>query len=403
MSSEMNLDISFLQNNRIAIFHHMFLGKCKGGGEKLVLQMRDHLNADLWLGSFDEENWGEQVKNMDDFTHQLWNGKGKVYYLGKESNIPIWKYIKRQLNFLFNPKVNRLAKDYDIIIFSFGNIAFVPQRVKKVNPKIKTLAYIHTPPRDYTDLFESNLKNKSNWKKTLLRWFQKQILNQFRDSISAVDWRIVNSHNIRDRVKKFIGVRAEEVIWPAVNTQDFRFYGQSDYYHSHARLEDNKRIKLIVEAFSKMPEKKLIITSAGPLKKWLENEIKVKGLTNIIYEGRVSDEKRNWIMGNCIAGIYIPLNEDAGITQCEFMASGKPVIGVAEGGLLETIDDGINGVLIPEDPTVQDLINAVNELTSEKALSMRDACENHSKVYSKEKFFFKLDNRLQRVLWIPSV
>jgi hypothetical protein len=119
--------LQYKGNKKIAIFHHFFLGHCKGGGEKLILQMRDYYGADLFLGSIDSDAWGIMNKNQDGFTKQLWNGKGKVIWLAEESKKPVWKYIKRQIAFLFSDEVRRLARDYDVVIYSFGNIAFVPQ------------------------------------------------------------------------------------------------------------------------------------------------------------------------------------------------------------------------------------------------------------------------------------
>jgi glycosyltransferase involved in cell wall biosynthesis len=39
----------------------------------------------------------------------------------------------------------------------------------------------------------------------------------------------------------------------------FKFIGQKDYYLSVARLADAKRVDRIVEAFKKLPDKRLIV------------------------------------------------------------------------------------------------------------------------------------------------
>lgn len=114
---------------KIAIFHHFFKRDCKGGGENWILEMADHYQADIWVGGVDLEAWGpEMVEKDPGFAGRVWESGRKFVYLHTESKKPLWKHIKRQLYFLFSPKVRELKK-YDLIIFSYGNIAFVPDRL----------------------------------------------------------------------------------------------------------------------------------------------------------------------------------------------------------------------------------------------------------------------------------
>lgn len=125
---------------KIAIFHHFLKGDCKGGGEKLILQMREYYEADLWVGGVDLAVWGKQnVLKDPDFVGKVWDKRFGFFYLHTESQIPIWRHIKRQLFFAFSPKIRALL-DYDLVIFSFGNIAFVPQRLAKMNLKHKNIS-----------------------------------------------------------------------------------------------------------------------------------------------------------------------------------------------------------------------------------------------------------------------
>lgn len=62
------------------------------------------------------------------------------------------------------------------------------------------------------------------------------------------------------------------------------------------------------------------------------------------------------------------------MSPVESMSAGKPVIGVNDGGLKETIIDGKTGILIPAEANVDDLIEAIQTLTPVKALSMKDDC-----------------------------
>ena len=379
---------------KIAIFYPFLIGSCKGGGEKLTLDTRDYYGADLFVGSLEESAWGQDIPTRDDFTNQLWNHKGKVISFGSESKIPLWRYLKRQLLLKFSPKINQLVQ-YEAVYLSFGNISFVPQRLKKLNPKIKLIAYINTPPRGFTDQFETKLQQKvPKILQPAVRLFQKFVIREFKAAADACDYKIANSKNIQNRLKTYCNVEVDEVIWPAIDTQKLKYVGQKDYYLSHARLESTKRLELIVEAFALMPDRKLVITSGGPLKDWIIQTIAERKLVNIEFKGRVSDSERDQLMGNCIAGIYIPENEDSGMTQVELNACAKPVIGVAEGGLLETIFEGQNGLLLPANPKVEDLVAAVKKMTPELAWSMKQACLSNAAKLDKKVYFDRLDKIL---------
>ena len=66
------------------------------------------------------------------------------------------------------------------------------------------------------------------------------------------------------------------------------------------------------------------------------------------------------------------------------------MLGVAEGGLLETIIHGETGILVKANPSPDDIIDAVHELSPRRALSMRYACEKKAKEFSKEIFLDKM-------------
>ena len=95
-------------------------------------------------------------------------------------------------------------------------------------------------------------------------------------------------------------------------------------------------------------------------------------------------------LGRCVATIYIPRDEDFGMAPIESMAAGKPVIAVAEGGLLETVVDGETGILIKADPSPDDVMQAVQKMPPERSKDMREACERRAKQFDKDVFINKI-------------
>lgn len=390
------------QKPKIAIFHAFFKADCKGGGEKLVLELRERLQADMWVGAIGLETWGKQLAGKDYFATKLWNERLGFDYLHEDLKLPIIKQIYRQLQFLFSPKIPELAK-YDVIIFS-GNVGFVPRRVK--NFKAKKILYCHTPPRPFTDQFEARKANLPTILRPFFTLAKNFIINQYQKDCQTIDTIVVNSENIKNRLEKYCGIKADKVVYPPTDTTKFKFIADGDYYLSFARLENLKRIKVLVSAFSQMPDKKLVLCSGGPLKDWVLNEIETKQIKNIEFKGLVSDEELKELIGKCLAGIYIPIDEDFGMVQVELMSAGKPVIGSAEGGLLETVIDGKTGILIQtiktsdfgelENKTLeyltdqeitQNLIQVITNTPVTKLQSMRKDCEIQAQNFSQTKFF----------------
>jgi glycosyltransferase involved in cell wall biosynthesis len=109
-----------------------------------------------------------------------------------------------------------------------------------------------------------------------------------------------------------------------------------------------------------------------------------------MFTGLVTEEKLRDLIGNAIATIYLPHNEDFGMSPVESMAAGKPVIGVREGGLMETVVHGKTGMLLSPEINREELIDAVSALTPARALQMRRACEERAQLFSQDLFLDKM-------------
>jgi glycosyltransferase involved in cell wall biosynthesis len=218
-----------------------------------------------------------------------------------------------------------------------------------------------------------------------LNWKQRYL-----KAIKKFDINIANSENVKKRINEHAKSTADYVIWPPIITCDFKWKSQGDYYLSWGRIDEAKRIDLIVKAFREMPDKKIIIASSGPY----IDKIKElsRGYKNIEITGRVSEDKLKALVGGCIAGIYIPIEEDAGITHLEANAAGKPYLGVLEGGLVESTINDETGILIKKDPGVEDVVAGIEQMTPEWCLSKRNICEEHVLKYDKDVFVKRVKN-----------
>ncbi|MCJ8270844.1 MAG: glycosyltransferase [Psychrosphaera sp.] len=134
------------------------------------------------------------------------------------------------------------------------------------------------------------------------------------------------------------------MVYPGVDLAGLAHSGNKGYLLSTARLEPNKRVELIVEAFAQLKDHKIHIVGGGTLEQSLLE--RYQHCDNIKFLGWQQPEQLKHKYNDCRALIYLPDNEYFGIAPVEAMAAGKPVIGVAEGGLLETINDKRLGTLL---------------------------------------------------------
>jgi glycosyltransferase involved in cell wall biosynthesis len=246
--------------------------------------------------------------------------------------------------------------------------------------------YCHTPPRFVYDLKNYYLKQLTYWQHPALHVLIKYVQSRFEQAIAEMDTLIANSQNVKQRLRDYLGVDAT-VIYPPVNTERYKWLSSGSYYLSTARLEPYKRVDLIVKAFINMPDKQLVIASGGSDLQRLQHI--AKNAANISFTGWVSEHELIDLVGHSIASIYLPMNEDFGISPVESMAAGKPVIGIAEGGLLETIIDGETGVLIST-PDQFKIIQAVNNMSVNQAGLMRNACVDQSQNFTVGQFLQKM-------------
>lgn len=329
----------------------------RGGGERLCLLLAQGLGLDLGYGYRTDESY--PLEAFGDLTlHDL---GVRLRHPGLRSFALAHAY----------RTATRFLRDYDTVLYS-GVVA--PLAIDN-HPAGNNVYYCHTPPRFIYDQHDYFMAQTPAWQRPALRALIAYLRPRYEAAVARMDHIIVNSENIRARVKHYLGCDST-VVYPPCDTERFRWLGQDEYYLSTARLDGLKRVERIVEAFLEMPEKRLIVASGGGELERLRRM--AEAAENIQFTGWVEEERLRELMGHAVATLYIPRDEDFGMAPVESMAAGKPVIGVAEGGLLETVVDGETGLLLPADPGPEEIREAVRALSSERALTMREACERRA-------------------------
>ena len=363
-----------MSTKKICILHDTFL--YKWGGERLILMMWKALNADIasWFfssGSFDlRKEW---------FTWKMISVSSEVYKK--------WlRHIKLKLAFLFQTK---FLKNYDIVIFSWDSISGV-RNCRKDTLKIY---YCHTPPRYIYDLHELYKSRLWYFRRLLFIIGSKFFQYLYERDIKKMDIILTNSKNTQARIKKYLWLDAI-VLYPPVDRTRFSYISDEGYFLSFARLADAKRVDKIVEAFKKIPEEKLIVIYGknDPQKEKVMKIAKTcKNISCITLEN--NDELYGYIW-RARASIYIPIEEDFWMSPVESMSAWKPVIGVNEGGLRESIIHNETWFLLQKDFTIDDIVDAVRIFSPEFSASLRVKCEKQAELFSLVSFEGNIKNMI---------
>jgi glycosyltransferase involved in cell wall biosynthesis len=241
---------------------------------------------------------------------------------------------------------------YDLIISSSHAVA----KGVITGPDQIHISYVHSPIRYAWDLQHVYLKEAKlthGIKSILARVILHYIRMWDCRTSNGVDIFVANSNYIARRINK-VYRREAEVIYPPVHLDQFIPAGvKQDFYLAVSRFVPYKKMPLIVEAFSQMPDKRLIVIGDGPE----AGAAKVLAGPNITFLGHQPRSVLIDHMQKARAFVFAA-EEDFGITPVEAQGCGTPVIAFGKGGALETIIDGKTGVLFPQQ-TVSSLVEAV--------------------------------------------
>jgi glycosyltransferase involved in cell wall biosynthesis len=245
-------------------------------------------------------------------------------------------------------------RGYDLVISSSHAVA----KGVITGPDQLHICYCHSPMRYAWNLQHQYLK-ESGLERGVKSWMARALLHYLRlwDSRTAngVDLFITNSRYIARRILK-VYRRQAEVIYPPVDVEAFTLrQDKEDFYLTASRMVPYKRIDLIVEAFSQMPDRRLVVIGDGPEMP----KVRAKAGPNVTLLGYQPFEVLRDYMQRARAFVFAA-EEDFGIVPVEAQACGTPVIAFGKGGVVETVVAGETGIFF-QDQNVPSLIRAVEE------------------------------------------
>ena len=254
-------------------------------------------------------------------------------------------------------------------------------------PEALHLCYCHTPARYAWDLSFLYLRRLN----PLLRLYAAVVMHRLRlwdvTTSARVDHFVANSSFVAQRIWRYYR-RPATVIHPPVDTGYFTpGEGNGDFFLVVSRLTAYKRVDLAVKAFSQLGLPLLVIGD-GPERRRLQS----RAGENIKFLGAVPRSQVRDHMRNC-RGLIYPGKEDFGITPVEAQATGRPVVAYGAGGALESVVDGVTGVLF-EEQSVEAICEAVT--TCAELSFDRDTIRQHAEQFDRDLFCRKMIRFVQK-------
>ncbi|MFZ1518219.1 MAG: glycosyltransferase [Ignavibacteriaceae bacterium] len=351
-----------MNGNNVAIVHEWLVNYA--GSEKCVESFTNiYPDAEVYalVDFLDDEQRkiilkGKHAKTS--FIQHLPNAKTKHRYY-----LPLFpKAIE-----LFN------MSNYDVVISSSHAVA----KGVKTNRKQLHISYCYSPMRYAWDNADEYLVG---FKGTVAKFFLNYLRKWDVKSSKNPDYIIAISEHIKNKIKRIYN-READVIYPPVDTDKFPLEtNKEDYYLAASRLVPYKKIHLIVDAFAKMLDKKLVVIGSGPEKE----KILSKATPNVDVIGYQDFESLRSYMQKAKAFVFAA-EEDFGIVVVEAMACGTPVIAFGTGGAAETVVEGKTGILFKEQ-TTDSIIEAIKRFEQINSSLNYSEISQHAEKFSRKRF-----------------
>ncbi len=235
--------------------------------------------------------------------------------------------------------------------------------------ELPSILYLHEP---YRTLYESNAQLPWCAPEDSLASFPQKQIESLRDTLKVNDFRLqvreeqcnaaafsrilVNSYFSREAILRAYGLDSH-VSYLGIDTALFRNLGleREPFVIGLGSYVASKNQELAIRALAKVPEPRPRLIWVGnfiPDPDYLEALKKLAAHNGVEFEPKVliSDEELLQLLNRASMMLYLSRLEPFGYAPLEANSCGTPVIAIAEGGMRETIVDGVNGKVTDPHP-----------------------------------------------------
>jgi glycosyltransferase involved in cell wall biosynthesis len=287
----------------------------------------------------------------------------------------------RQYLPLFPTAIEQFDFDpYDLVISTSHCAAksvVVPGRARHI-------CYCHSPMRYAWDQFDSyfGADRVGPAVSRLLRPVLARLARWDAATAGRVDRYVANSHYVAGRIRRYYN-HGSTVVYPPVDTAFYRpdpVRSPEPFFLVVSALAPYKKLDVAIQACAEAGAA-LKVVGKGPEEARLRRLADALG-ADVEFAGWLRDDEIRELYQRCRA-VLMPGVEDFGMVPVEAQACGRPVVALAQGGAVESVVDGITGVLV-RDPSVAAFAAALRDVSARTFDSV--AIRRHAEAFGKVRF-----------------
>jgi glycosyltransferase involved in cell wall biosynthesis len=230
---------------------------------------------------------------------------------------------------------------YDLVISS----SHCAVKSVVVPGRARHLCYCHTPMRYAWDQFDAyfGAARVGPTASVVMKRIMDRLARWDAATAGRVDRYLANSQYVARRIARYYN-RSAAVVHPPVDTEFFCPDGSppGDGLLVVSAVVPYKRIEVAVGACARLGLPLTVVGDGPDL-----DRLRASAGTQVRWLGSVADDELRTEYRRARA-VLLPGVEDFGIVLVEAQACGRPVVALARGGALETVVDGVTGVLVAD-------------------------------------------------------
>lgn len=348
---------------KIAIYHNLPSGGAKRALNEWVKRLTQSHTIDVYSlitadHTFQDIRPYVNAYHIFDFApHRLWRSP-----FGRLNQLQYWRNL-RDLDHI-GAKIGKIINDanYDVIFLNPCEYTYMPTLAYYL--RAPAIYYLHEPfgPTFQRIIDRQYLKQeglrKHLSKLSLLRPLYLHRLEAIRHrGLKHVNRLLANSEYTRDQIEKAYGIPST-VCYCGVDANVFRplpDVAKEFAVISVGAMCPRKGFDFLIKSLAKIPLEvrpllKLVSNAVIPKERaYIQDlasqyKVQLQLLTNLDSQALCLEYNRAYLC------VYAPVMEPFGLVPLEAMACGIPVVGVAEGGVQESIIHQHTGLLTDRDP-----------------------------------------------------
>jgi glycosyltransferase involved in cell wall biosynthesis len=351
---------------RVAIVHDYLTQR--GGAERVVLAMSDAFPAaPIYTSLYEPEATFPEFAGRDIRT--LWVNRLAPLRTHHRLAFP-----------LLGPAFSSLNVDADILLCSSSGWAHAARTTGR------KFVYCHSPAKWLYRSDEYLGAAPKSFARAALRALERPLRVWDAHAARSAETYVANSTAIAALILAVYGLNAEVVPPPVVldasGPRSPAAGVEPGFFLSVARPLPYKNVDRVVEAFSLLPDARLVLVGGTA---------HAKARPNVTVLTDISDSELRWLYANC-RGLVAAAHEDFGLAPLEAAAFGKPTAALRAGGFLDTVVPGETGVFFETlDPAaVAAAVTALGARTFDENRLRQQAA-----AFSRERFVARLHDVVQ--------